>query len=134
MKTWDDIPEVGPQTMASLRQLFNSNYKRPLLSDDPLVDYMLTANLELLDPHPLFSTRFYLSNSLDVGYSGTNPLLHLTNKKCVGGQRTDSGQYDNDRLGQRIKHDSYQMDPWPGLAQRTLSATESHSNNVNLRA
>ena len=42
---------------------------------DPLGHYMATGAEEGRDPHPLFQTRYYLSNSPDLA-PGTNPLVH----------------------------------------------------------
>jgi glycosyltransferase involved in cell wall biosynthesis len=39
--------------------------------------YLLAGAREGLDPHPLFSSRWYLQNNPDVAAAGINPLVHF---------------------------------------------------------
>jgi len=43
---------------------------------DPLQHYMTYGWREGRDPHPLFSTSFYLQQNADVAAAGENPLVH----------------------------------------------------------
>ena len=59
--------------------LFDVDYYRsqaPDLDGDPLLHYVRQGWTAGLDPHPLFSTRFYLDNNPDVSAAGICPLVH----------------------------------------------------------
>jgi hypothetical protein len=43
---------------------------------NPLFHYLKFGIAELRDPHPLFSTSYYLQNNPDVVANGINPLIH----------------------------------------------------------
>ncbi len=56
----------------------------PWAGDHPTRHYLLRGTDENLDPHPWFSTAFYLSQSEEARASGTNALVHYLMR----------GQYD----------------------------------------
>ena len=43
---------------------------------NPLVHYFENGAAELRDPHPLFSTRWYVEQNRGTMQPGQNPLLH----------------------------------------------------------
>lgn len=50
---------------------------RGVTADDSITHYLLHGASMGLDPHPLFSTEFYLQNNPDVRAAGENPLVHF---------------------------------------------------------
>lgn len=78
--SWSNVP--ANWRIPQLRHLFDEPYYRAQLdrrpvSDDLLVDYLMQGSRELLDPHPLFSTHYYLSHSPDVARVDVCPLVHF---------------------------------------------------------
>lgn len=78
IRTWKAAQEI----LAS--GLFDPEYYRlsvPYFAgrsdESAIVHYMVEGAWYCLDPHPLFSTSYYLSNNPDVVSWGINPLLHF---------------------------------------------------------
>lgn len=62
-------------------EIFDADYYLSFVDDiapykDPIEHYVAVGHAKLLDPSPLFSTKFYLSSNADVKESNTNSLYH----------------------------------------------------------
>lgn len=61
-------------------------YTRGGYSDGSIRHYLSHGAYEGRDPHPLFSTRFYLEQNPDVAASGVNPLVHYLARGALEGR------------------------------------------------
>ena len=52
---------------------------------DPIEHYLTVGAAERRDPHPLFSTSYYLDSYTDVALAGTNPLVHYVRHGAAEG-------------------------------------------------
>src|SRR5262245_50775799 len=83
-ETWLSLNERRPghsirkdEILVKESGMFNAEwYTRGGRGDGSIRHYLLHGVSEGRDPHPLFSTRFYLERYPDVAASGINPLVH----------------------------------------------------------
>ncbi len=54
---------------------------------DPLLHYLTLGGWEGRDPHPLFSSSYYLRQNRDVASRGAHPLAHYLDYGCREGRR-----------------------------------------------
>ncbi|MCB1536048.1 MAG: hypothetical protein KDJ44_15355 [Rhodoblastus sp.] len=57
-----------------------------------LIHYVEHGAAESRDPHPLFSTQWYVQQTPDLAQSGENPLAHYLARQPSWGPRRSIGQ------------------------------------------
>ena len=77
--------------LAAESGLFDATWYRERYPDvgshvDPLVHYLKRSGIETRDPHPLFSSSFYLESHPDVAAAGVNPLAHYLERGAREGR------------------------------------------------
>jgi GT2 family glycosyltransferase/glycosyltransferase involved in cell wall biosynthesis len=82
-------PHFSREHETLIRQwgMFNAEwYARGGPAEVSIAHYLRHGAAENRDPHPLFSTRFYLERNPDVAASGVNPLVHYLTRGAFEGR------------------------------------------------
>ncbi len=60
--------------------------KPPEVPSNPLIHYLTCGTWCGLDPHPLFDTRYYLTQCPELQYQNVNPVVHYLEKGALQGK------------------------------------------------
>ncbi len=74
-----------------------------MTKENPLIHFLREGWRQGYDPHPMFSTSFYLETNLDVAKAQQNPLVHYL-RFGVGEGRRPNAWFDAAEYGNSLEH------------------------------